>query len=344
MFVVNWYYGVYLSVVRSEMTGPLCPPRLSVPQSDTSPNVIDRFRRSLGPLLLTALVIGVGFWVFNHRASSSSAGAPPRTSCTGDGGRPPGRVAAAMSFDVSRRVALLFGGGRGNTLLGDAWIWDGRTWTVRHPATSPTARSGAAIAHDPVSTATVLFGGTDRILRVPGTTYNTDTWLWDGCNWALQKGVIHPALLEASAAYDPVSRSILLFGYTLGGTSQTWRWTGANWNQAHPATSPTGRSGTSMAYDPSGKKIVLFGGFNQNGGFLADTWVWDGSTWAQQQPNSSPAPRQGATLGASPYGGHLLLFGGIDAAGQPFHDTWLWTGSTWVRPPVTMAPTARSGA
>src|SRR2546423_15362343 len=122
MFVVNWYYGVYLSVVRSEMTGPLCPPRLSVPQSDTSPNVIDRFRRSLGPLLLTALVIGVGFWVFNHRASSSSAGAPPRTSCTGDGGRPTPRVEAATSFVVIRRVTLFFVAGQGKSPLGETGI------------------------------------------------------------------------------------------------------------------------------------------------------------------------------------------------------------------------------
>jgi hypothetical protein len=249
-----------------------------------------------------------------------------------------------MSYDVRTHATLLFGGARGESLLGDIWIWNGQAWTARHPAASPTARAGSAIAYDPSRSVTVLFGGTDRILKVPGTAYRTDTWLWDGCSWALQKRALHPELLEALAAYDPASRSILLFGYTAGGTSQTWRWTGDNWRQARPLTNPPGRSGASMAYDPASKRIVLFGGFNQSSGFLADTWDWDGSTWAELQTKASPMSRQGAILGVSPADGHLLLLGGIGAAGQPFDETWLWTGSNWVQQPATTGPTGRVGA
>lgn len=47
------------------------------------------------------------------------------------------------------------------------------TWTKQHPATSPPARAGAAMAYDAASGAAVLFGGGG------GTTgIFDDTWTW----------------------------------------------------------------------------------------------------------------------------------------------------------------------
>ena len=59
----------------------------------------------------------------------------------------------------------------------------------------------------------------------------------------------------------------------------------ATWTQQHPATSPPGRFGASMAYDPATGDMVLFGGLGDTGGLLGslgDTWTWNGTTWAQE--------------------------------------------------------------
>ena len=56
----------------------------------------------------------------------------------------------------------------------------------------------------------------------------------------------------------------------------------ATWTQQHPATSPPGRFGASMAYDPATGDAVLFGGVGSSGSYLGDTWTWNGTTWTQE--------------------------------------------------------------
>ena len=47
-----------------------------------------------------------------------------------------------------------------------------------------------------------------------------------------------------------------------------------------PATSPSARGGSAMAYDAARGRVVLFGGADVDGTPLGDTWTWDGTTWA----------------------------------------------------------------
>jgi hypothetical protein len=80
---------------------------------------------------------------------------------------PPGRRAAAMTFDSSRRVTVLFGGYTSTAVLDDTWLWDGNQWT---PSASrgPAGRRSAAIAFDPSRGTTILFGGANGANRGPG--------------------------------------------------------------------------------------------------------------------------------------------------------------------------------
>jgi hypothetical protein len=70
---------------------------------------------------------------------------------------------------------VLFGGETtGYHLFGGTWTWNGTTWTKRHPAASPSARQGAAMAYDAATGAVVLFGGV-----APGAgSVDDDTWTW----------------------------------------------------------------------------------------------------------------------------------------------------------------------
>ena len=58
----------------------------------------------------------------------------------------------------------------------------------------------------------------------------------------------------------------------------TWEFDGGKWDRV--ATSgPPPRVHHAMQYDPSLKRVVVFGGFTPGGPDLGDSWAWDGSRW-----------------------------------------------------------------
>ena len=108
------------------------------------------------------------------------------------------------------------------------------------------------------------------------------------------------------------------------------------------AGAPPARYGAAVAFDPSSKQLMLFGGATVSNqahpgvsSLLGDTWAWDGHTWQQLHPATSPPPLYGASLVQDPSSGHLLLVGGSgaqDANGVLLQQgTWSWDGQTWTR-------------
>jgi hypothetical protein len=134
--------------------------------------------------------------------------------------------------------------------------------------------------------------------------------------------------------------SILLFG-GIGETSDggyadqadTWIWNATDgWTEAHPALSPSARSGAMAA--TLGGDVVLFGGDGPD----AETWVFDGASWTQEQPAWSPPALTSSFFGL--LGESLVLFGGYDY-GTLYHDVWRWDGTTWTHPTPDVTPPAR---
>ncbi len=123
----------------------------------------------------------------------------------------------------------------------------------------------------------------------------------------------------------------------------------ANWTKLSPATSPSGRAGATMAYDPVSKKIVLFGGFGgPSKAYLNDTWTFDGTTWSRQQTSVAPPVRSAAAMGFDKRVQKLVMFGGFN--GKPtedgyLNDTWLWDGaiSTWTQATMKSSPPRATG-
>lgn len=143
---------------------------------------------------------------------------------------PVARSQAAMAYDATRQVVVLFGGTTGSP-LDDTWTWDGRTWTQQHPATSPSGRYRASMAYDEGSQQVVLFGGEAIAQGL------NDTWTWDGTTWMQQQPATAPTAevgYSASLAYDAARHLLLLFA-TSGGKqkrfSETWAWTGTTWRR-----------------------------------------------------------------------------------------------------------------
>ncbi len=159
--------------------------------------------------------------------------------------------------------------------------------------------------------------------------------------------------LEAPIAYDSVNQRLVVFGgydHNRGNYNEVWEYTPASerWRNVTPATGsqPAPRSGSTIAYDPTRQRIVLFGGFlgfDVASGWLGDTWEWDTNarTWTQHASGGTPGvnkpePRQGVQMVYDPGRDRMVLFGGVDA-NKFYKDTWLYDLSThtWSLLPTT---------
>jgi Galactose oxidase, central domain len=85
------------------------------------------------------------------------------------------REYAAMAYDPATGNMVMFGGTKGGAtkVVNGTWVWNGTTWTLQHPATSPTPRAGAAMAYDAAVGNMVMFGGTNK-----RDFYADGTWTW----------------------------------------------------------------------------------------------------------------------------------------------------------------------
>lgn len=195
------------------------------------------------------------------------------------------RMDAAMAYDAVRQEVVLFGGlvsVTGNFSSGfeynksaQTWVWNGTTWTLRSPPTSPPARSNHSMAYDASRDRVILFGGQTG-LGTPMDGRN-DVWEWDGSTWE-QRCTTSPcdqdvpdARFDANLTYDASKQLMVLLGGATFPVScgavpsnevfnDSWVWTGDAWLGAAVEGTPAGRSARSQFYDPLRERIVSAGG------------------------------------------------------------------------------------
>jgi len=262
---------------------------------------------------------------------------------------PPARTDSSMTYDADTLSMVLFGGNidNGATIYGDTWLFtqtDG--WSQLSAASSPSARSGAGFAYDPITKTAVLFGGNPQ-----NGVYLNDTWTWDGSTWTQQFPPVSPAPRSFNSeqmAFDAATRTVVLFGGygpdSFFGDTWVWDGTAKTWTRKFPATSPSAR-GTTRTYDAATKQVVIFAGEDGGPSFLDDTWTWNGITWTQQFPATSPPKRTNFLLAYDADIGDVVLFRGYNAVGgEALNDTWTWNGTTWSQVQTRLIPTGRYGA
>lgn len=87
---------------------------------------------------------------------------------TSGSGSPAGRTGAAMAYDSTAGVTVMFGGtGDGGRALADTWLWDGSRWNSA-PGASPGPLVGVHLADDPTDGGVLLVGTSEPGL-VAGT-------------------------------------------------------------------------------------------------------------------------------------------------------------------------------
>jgi hypothetical protein len=264
---------------------------------------------------------------------------------------PEARSGAAIAYDSTRNVTVLFGGCPSFTncnngpWLNDTWEWNGTTWTNVTPAgVSPSPRASSAMAFDEAHGVSVLFGGG---IDVNETDYN-DTWEWDGTAWTLALAAdagdgdaesAPPPRNGPGLVWDASKNAIVLFGGNIAGSAQlsdTWEWDGTTWTNVTSGTSPPGRAYFPMIYDVQSSSIVLWGGCSDNGcgANLADTWTWNG-TWSAA---TGAGPSEAECTNCMTY--HAATNEGILYGVPPTGSTWAWANGAW----ANITPDASSPA
>lgn len=221
------------------------------------------------------------------------------------------------------------------------------TWATQ-TGTMPAERAYAAMANVP-GVGLIMYGGCWR------SPCPTDTWKWTGSAWTQILASGGPTYCaDAQMVYDFANAQIVLacpsFAPPLSGTHvaiYTFDPVTSTWTDRTFASTvkPPERQHFVLTYDVFAARVVLFGGFANNGQIKNDTWEWNGSTyqWNQTHAQGSPTappPRYAAAAAYHVPTGKSVVFGGGPHGGAQPTDTWgydalsdTWTQLAVVGPP-----------
>ena len=107
----------------------------------------------------------------------------------------------------------------------------------------------------------------------------------------------------------------------------TWAYQSGVWTKVTTGSSIPKMAGSSSAYYPSSKEVLLFGGIN-NGTVFNETWGYTGFTWTQIRTPVSPSAMYDTSMSYSTSLGAVLMFGGKTASGYS-NSTWIFKNGLW---------------
>jgi hypothetical protein len=244
-----------------------------------------------------------------------------------------------MAYDPVDQYVVLFGGDNESTsnAYSDTWTFAGGTWTELSPSTSPPARYAGGMTWDAADGYLLLFGGHDY---PSGVDYG-DTWTFVHGTWTELFPTSAPApRWRFAMAYDFTDRYVVLYGGTDNGTTyyaDTWTFVGGNWTDISKLVSgsPPLRYRATMAWDPLGGYLVLFGGCTSSACTTPDqsTWTYLNLTWTPLSPSTKPAGRLYFGFTYDSVIGGIVLFGGStnSAESTTGQDTWVFSDGNWTQ-------------
>jgi hypothetical protein len=190
--------------------------------------------------------------------------------------------------------------------------WDGAAWADL-PYAMPTSLGGTHLTFDQARDQLLLFDASSEVAEM---------WTFQGTKWIKLSTTGPKQHFGAGFAYDPRSRTSLLFGGECSGGfcdfGDTWSWDGQAWTELHPIKAPPAGP-AQMAFDAGSNQMILL--------TRSGTWAWDGTNWAQLQIPSPPFP-SGQKLIQDSVHKQLFLFEG--AAGDS-SQTWIYKAGKWTQ-------------
>ena len=230
-------------------------------------------------------------------------------------------------YDPVRDRMIVFGGSGASSFLNDTWALQftgatGASWSQLAPlGPLPALRCDFATIYDPNGDRMLVFGGFDGVS--PPSSRRSDLWqlsLSGSPQWTeLSPGAGPSARSGHRAAYDPVRQRMIVYGgYDVNFVSDTWAlalvgapaWT----NLAPPGALPGARVEHAVEYEPSGDRLVIYGGYDDpnNTHVLGDAWALPlGSPQPWALVSSGGPERWGFAVIHDPIRHEMVVFGGI---------------------------------
>lgn len=187
-------------------------------------------------------------------------------------------LASFVAFDGATNQLVALAGQQSFT----TWIWSVKGWQLQ--------RGAAAVPVLPYPVGNVTYDGATRQLLLIGWSGGSSGFTmesWTGHTWVkLHPRVTPPVSLDFDGfAYDGATGQAVLYEDAQRGgvhdiANETWTWDGSDWTEQHPASSPSPRILSSLAYDSTTRQLLLFGGFS-DGSPYSDTWDWTGTNWVK---------------------------------------------------------------
>ena len=222
-------------------------------------------------------------------------------------------------------------------------------------ADTPGGRAETRMVYDPVTTHTILYGGSTALDSGTKATYDlADTWEWVGDHWIRRFTAHNPGERSGHAmVYDSNRSRIVLFGGRHNNPStnlqtvfnDTWVFQNGDWTKLDTPNAPSARSVPGAAFDPVHDRIVLFGGntlasdgktFTPN----HETWEFDGTTWVQR---NSDGPKLAKPIVVYDDATHQILMLGLDEASTTQQETLMYlydpANGTWTQSKPDGLPT-----
>lgn len=243
------------------------------------------------------------------------------------GAMPPARWDHGIAYDPVRKVSVLFGGlTDSNEFLGDTWEWNGKVWTKKSPATSPTPRSSFGMTYSAVHGGVVLFGGRTSFAAGPAST-SAEAWKFDGTTWSpLPSGA--PGFWGHRIAYDAKRSVVVKYG---GNDADdfpdltVWELGATSWNgPLKPSTTPGQLSYYAMTYDSVMEKTLVYGGIVSEpfGADTDETWAWDGTSWSEVTTTPNAGVAWDVAYAFDEKRKRSVYFGGTTFATGDRDETW----------------------
>jgi len=232
---------------------------------------------------LVDLATGDGRWVKHDPAAPH----PP-------GRREPTLVYQHLDGPEPVERLILFGGYNATFDFNDVWAFDLRPgqegWTQLSPCgTKPGQRDGHAAVYDAAHQRMIVYGGWDRrpTLRTIGDTWALDLTPGAECWSELRPdGTTIPSMGWSSAVYDacPGQERDLIFGgfnnSANRSSSDVWSLTLEPRAEVMSRLEVTGarprpRDSHAAVYDPRGRRMIIYSGWDGPGDLLRDVWALD---------------------------------------------------------------------
>ncbi len=295
------------------------------------------------------------------------------------GGPPPGRDVGnnpnSVYDDANDRLIFFSGDWFPGPPTPDVWVLanaSGRngvpTWSQLAPAApGPGGREAASLTYVKASNRLIVCGGTGP----------SDCWVLTNANglggapsWIRLPDM--PNAIFGSAAYDPTSGRLMVFGFVNATTNNFMILSNADgigtpaWTQLTVSgPTPPSRIPSSVAYDVATNRLILFGGVSRptppNATSLNDLWILTNANglngtpqWVQLSPvGGPPAGRRGDDFSYDSQANDAVLFGGApltvfdqfgaDARNDALSDLWLLKNANGIGVPqwIQLSPVGR---